>query len=136
MVELHRALEENGVCRSPLLDGHHSKQEASNATLRRRTYALHTHGFLHALVYIQHPSVPLPTLNLPPPARSPQRPLPLPHVAGRVQLVGLYQLHIQHTEVPPNFAVLLQLRELLGLGTAEAEQIEADVLHQAEAFSI
>lgn len=78
MVELHRALEENGVCRSPLLDGHHSKQE----------------------------------------------------------LVGLYQLHIQHTEVPPNFAVLLQLRELLGLGTAEAEQIEADVLHQAEAFSI
>ncbi|KAF8070852.1 hypothetical protein HT031_000933 [Scenedesmus sp. PABB004] len=78
MVELHRALEENSICRSPLLDGHQTKAE----------------------------------------------------------LVGLYRLHIENTEVPPNFAVLLQLRQLLGLERGEAEAIEEDVLRQSQAFSI
>jgi hypothetical protein len=78
MVELHLALEENSVCRSPLLQGHQTHDE----------------------------------------------------------LTGLYQLHIQNTEVPPNFAVLLQLRELLGLGADEAEELEKQVLKEAEAFSI
>lgn len=77
-MELHLALEENSICRSPLLKGHQSQEE----------------------------------------------------------LTGLYRLHIQNTEVPPNFAVLLQLRELLGLGAAEAEELEQQVLKEAEAFSI
>lgn len=78
MVELHKALDENAVCRSPLLDGHQTRDE----------------------------------------------------------LEGLYQLHIENTEVPPNFAVLLQLRQMLGLDTDTAEQIEADVMRQSQAFSI
>lgn len=78
MVELHLALEENSICRSPLLQGHQTHSE----------------------------------------------------------LTALYQLHIQNTEVPPNFAVLLQLRELLGLGADEAEDLEKQVLKEAEAFSI
>lgn len=78
MVELHKALEENSICRSPLLDGHQTEDE----------------------------------------------------------LVGLYKLHIQNTEVPPKFAVLLQLRELLGLEPELAERLEADVLREAQAFSI
>jgi hypothetical protein len=53
-----------------------------------------------------------------------------------LQLVGLYKLHIENTEVPPNFAVLLQLRQMLGLDADTAEQIEADVLRQSQAFSI
>uniref|UniRef100_A0A383V8S7 Uncharacterized protein n=1 Tax=Tetradesmus obliquus TaxID=3088 RepID=A0A383V8S7_TETOB len=78
MVELHKALEENAVCRSPLLDGHQTRNE----------------------------------------------------------LVGLYSLHIENTEVPPNFAVLLQLRQMLGLDADTAEQIEEEVLRQSQAFSI
>jgi hypothetical protein len=78
MVELHLALEENAICRCPLLAGHQTHDE----------------------------------------------------------LTGLYKLHIQNTEVPPNFAVLLQLRELLGLAADESEELESQVLHEAQAFSI
>jgi hypothetical protein len=78
MVELHLALEENSICRCPLLAGHQTHDE----------------------------------------------------------LTGLYKLHIQNTEVPPNFAVLLQLRELLGLAADESEELESQVLHEAQAFSI
>jgi hypothetical protein len=53
-----------------------------------------------------------------------------------LQLVGLYKLHIENTEVPPNFAVLLQLRQMLGLDADTAEQIEDTVLQQSQAFSI
>lgn len=78
MVELHLALEENSICRCPLLQGHQTPEE----------------------------------------------------------LTGLYQLHIQNTEVPPNYAMLLQLRELLGLGHDEAEELEKQVLKEAQTFSI
>eukprot|EP00878_Enallax_costatus_P003803 GHUV01004019.1.p1 GENE.GHUV01004019.1~~GHUV01004019.1.p1 ORF type:complete len:213 (+),score=17.12 GHUV01004019.1:148-786(+) len=78
MVEMHKALEENEVCRSPLLDGHHDKCE----------------------------------------------------------LVSLYKLHIHNAECPPSYPLLLQLRLMLGLPHEEAEQIEAEVLREAEAFSI
>lgn len=78
MVEMHLALEENAICRCPLLQGHQTRDE----------------------------------------------------------LTGLYQLHIQNTEVPPNYAMLLQLRQLLGLGRDEAEDLEKQVLKEAEAFSI
>lgn len=65
---------------------------------------------------------------------------PAPHACTppppNAQLTGLYKQHIQNTEVPPNFAVLLQLRELLGLGTDEAEALEKEVLKEAAAFSI
>ncbi|GLC53943.1 hypothetical protein PLESTB_000890300 [Pleodorina starrii] len=77
-MELGRALAENSICRSPLLDGHHTKAE----------------------------------------------------------LVDLYKLHLQNAEVPPNFATLLQLQEMLGLGQEEAEKIELEVMHTPGAFSI
>jgi hypothetical protein len=35
MVELHRALEENNICRSPLLDGHQTKEEVRAAGCAR-----------------------------------------------------------------------------------------------------
>lgn len=77
-MELARALSENSVCRSPLRDGHHTKDE----------------------------------------------------------LVELYKLHIKYSEVPPNFATLLQMQELLGLDQDEAERIELEVLQAPGAFSI
>jgi hypothetical protein len=78
MVELGRALQENAVCRCPLLDGSHSKAEVED----------------------------------------------------------LYRLHLKNTEVPPNFAVLLQLRDMLDLSQQEADDIEQEVMTAGEAFSI
>ncbi|PNH07443.1 hypothetical protein TSOC_006114 [Tetrabaena socialis] len=77
-MELGRSLSENSICRSPLLDGHHGKEE----------------------------------------------------------LVELYKLHLHNAEVPPNFATLLQLQEMLGLNQEEAEKIELDVMQTPGAFSI
>ncbi len=77
-MELGRALSENSICRSPLLDGHHSKEE----------------------------------------------------------LVELYKLHLKNTEVPPNFATLLQLQEMLGLNQEEADKIELDIMQSPGAFMI
>jgi hypothetical protein len=53
-----------------------------------------------------------------------------------MQLIQLYKLHIQNTEVPPQFAILLQLRAMLNLSPTEADQIEEEVLRQSQAFSI
>jgi hypothetical protein len=39
-------------------------------------------------------------------------------------------------QVPPNFAVLLQMREMLGIKTETAEAIEVDVMQAEAAFSI
>jgi hypothetical protein len=50
--------------------------------------------------------------------------------------VALYKLHLKYTEMPPSFPLLLQLRELLGIGGAEAEQIETEVLQEGCCFSI
>lgn len=77
-MELARALAENSVCRAPLLDGHHSKDE----------------------------------------------------------LFDLYKLHIKYSEVPSNFATLLQLQEMLALDQEEAEKIELAILQAPGAFSI
>lgn len=49
---------------------------------------------------------------------------------------GLYRLHLEHTELPPNYAQLLQLRDMLDLDKGEAEQLEADVMANAATFSI
>eukprot|EP00775_Hariotina_reticulata_P001916 gene1916-2248_t len=78
MTELHRALEENDICRSPLLDGHQTKEE----------------------------------------------------------LVQMYKLHIQNTEFPPQFAILLQLRAMFNLSHTESEQIEEEALRESQTFSI
>lgn len=48
----------------------------------------------------------------------------------------LYRLHLQNTEVPPNFAILLQLREMLAISEADAEQLEVEVFESGGAFSI
>lgn len=48
----------------------------------------------------------------------------------------LYQLHLQNTEVPPNFAILLQLREMLAISEMDAEQLETEVFDSGSAFSI
>jgi len=78
LVELHRALDENSICRSPLLDGHQTQEE----------------------------------------------------------LQDLYKVHLKNTQVPPNFAVLLQMREMLGIKPETAEAIEEDVMHADATFSI
>lgn len=48
----------------------------------------------------------------------------------------LYRLHLQNTEMPPNFATLLQLREMLAIPEEDAEQLETDVFETGSAFSI
>ncbi|DBA75971.1 hypothetical protein WJX79_006400 [Trebouxia sp. C0005] len=48
----------------------------------------------------------------------------------------LYQLHLQNTEMPPNFAILLQLREMLAISEKDAEQLETEVFDSGSAFSI
>ncbi|KAI8466940.1 MAG: hypothetical protein J3K34DRAFT_472091 [Monoraphidium minutum] len=78
MVELRRALEENAVCRTPLLDGHQTRDE----------------------------------------------------------LRALYRLHLTHTPVPHEFGTLLQLRELLGIGAQEGEDLEVELLSEGAFFSI
>jgi hypothetical protein len=52
------------------------------------------------------------------------------------ELCDLYRLHLKNTEVPPNFAVLLQLRDMLGLSAAQADALEQEVMAAGEAFSI
>jgi hypothetical protein len=147
MVELHKALEENSVCRSPLLEGHQTHEEVRGARALQGTAAEQRRWFAGALgtLTAQRPAavhVAQTLLSHPNPlARTlTQPPLHAPHAhtthARHQQLTGLYKLHIQHTEVPPNFATLLQLRELLGLATEESEALEKDVLREAASFSI
>lgn len=53
-----------------------------------------------------------------------------------MQRLRLYRLHLQNTEMPPKFATLLQLREMLAIPEADAEQLETDVFESGSAFSI
>ena len=53
-----------------------------------------------------------------------------------VQRLRLYRLHLQNTEMPPNFATLLQLREMLSIPEADAEELETEVFESGSAFSI
>ena len=53
-----------------------------------------------------------------------------------LQMQGLYKLHLENTSLPPNYAQLLQLRDMLDLGASEADQLEADVMTNAATFSI
>lgn len=53
-----------------------------------------------------------------------------------MQRLRLYRLHLQNTEMPPNFATLLQLREMLAIPEVDAEQLETDVFESGSAFSI
>eukprot|EP00195_Chlamydomonas_chlamydogama_P012238 CAMPEP_0202901550 /NCGR_PEP_ID=MMETSP1392-20130828/14316_1 /ASSEMBLY_ACC=CAM_ASM_000868 /TAXON_ID=225041 /ORGANISM="Chlamydomonas chlamydogama, Strain SAG 11-48b" /LENGTH=173 /DNA_ID=CAMNT_0049588129 /DNA_START=296 /DNA_END=817 /DNA_ORIENTATION=+ len=55
---------------------------------------------------------------------------------NKEEYAALYRLHIQACEVPPNFATLLQLQEMLGLSQEEAEQIEIEVMSSPGSFSI
>ncbi|KAK9821709.1 hypothetical protein WJX81_000480 [Elliptochloris bilobata] len=48
----------------------------------------------------------------------------------------LYQMHVRSTTVPPNYAVLLQLRDMLELPARDAEALEAEVLGSGASFSI
>ena len=50
--------------------------------------------------------------------------------------MDLYRLHLKNGAVPPNFATLLQLRELLGLSPKESEMVEEEIMTAGEAFSI
>lgn len=53
-----------------------------------------------------------------------------------VDLLELYRMHIQNTEFPPNFATLLQLREMLGIAKDQADLLEKEALQTPSAFSI
>lgn len=52
------------------------------------------------------------------------------------EMTNLYRLHILNTEQPPNYAMLLQMQEMLGLDPKTAEAIEKEVLQGAGAFTI
>jgi len=52
------------------------------------------------------------------------------------QIRDLYQLHVRSTNVPPNYAVLLQLRDMLELPARDAKALEAEVLGSGASFSI
>ena len=53
-----------------------------------------------------------------------------------VQLRELYRLYLQNAEVPAKFSTLLQLREMLAIGAAEAEALEDEILSSGTSFSI
>lgn len=54
----------------------------------------------------------------------------------RQDLMGLYRLHLLNSEVPPDFATLLQLRELFALSDDEAERLEKELMGSGSLFSI
>lgn len=47
-----------------------------------------------------------------------------------LQFQNLYRLHIRNSDVPPDFAHLLQLREMLDIKENEAEEIEMLVMER------
>eukprot|EP00210_Caulerpa_lentillifera_P004071 g3884.t1 len=51
------------------------------------------------------------------------------------ELQGLYRMYLLNADVPPDYGVLLQLRELLGISTKAAAGIE-DNIYKMDAFSI
>ncbi len=53
-----------------------------------------------------------------------------------VQLHDLYQLHMRNTNLPAEFSLLLQLREMLDIDNATAEALEQEVLGAGGSFSI
>lgn len=160
MVELHKALDENAVCRSPLLDGHQARDAVRVRAHTARGWAAAAHTVfcrdcsgvavamrnIYAWLGVRCMMLQLARFKAQSVNELPVNagcfcaflpllfPLLLPLLL--LQLVGLYKLHIENTEVPPNFAVLLQLRQMLGLDADTAEQIEDTVLHQSQAFSI
>ncbi|CAL8466788.1 g6324 [Coccomyxa elongata] len=48
----------------------------------------------------------------------------------------LYRLHLENTEMPAKYSVLLQLREMLDIKEADAEKLEQEVLGSSSSFSI
>lgn len=52
------------------------------------------------------------------------------------EVMDLYQMHLQNSEVPAKFSTLLQLRELLDIDGQTAEALEAEVMQSGSAFSI
>ena len=62
--------------------------------------------------------------------------LPLRVFCVRVQIRELYQMHVRSTTVPPNYAKLLQLRDMLELPARDAAALEAEVLGSGASFSI
>lgn len=52
------------------------------------------------------------------------------------QVMDLYRMHLQNSEVPAKFSTLLQLRELLDIDGPEAEAIEVEVMQSGSSFSI
>jgi hypothetical protein len=61
---------------------------------------------------------------------------PLTPTVLLLQLMDLYRLHLKNGSVPPNFATLLQLREMLGLSPSDSEMVEEEIMTAGEAFSI
>lgn len=55
---------------------------------------------------------------------------------SKQQMQGLYKLYLETTELPPNYAHLLQLQDMLDLDKRDAEELEADIMENAAAFSI
>lgn len=60
----------------------------------------------------------------------------LRHLSSCAQFRELYQMHVRSTTVPPNYAKLLQLRDMLELPAKDADALEAEVLGNGASFSI
>lgn len=52
-----------------------------------------------------------------------------------LQLQGVYRIYIQYSEMPLDFAALLQLRNLLGISEDDGDRIEREALG-TDLFSI
>jgi hypothetical protein len=138
MVELHRALDENAICRSPLLDGHQTRSEL------RDLYKLHLlntefpHSFAVLLQVRDRAQPRAGGGTRPPRSRGAKGGVAPPFTAAPASCLVL-------TVPPPSAARLplrplplktTQLRELLGISNQEAEDIEVATLAEGSAFSI
>ena len=111
--ELRRALEENSVARASILNMRYEGQDVgyTGQTQQDLLPVVNSNAHLDKCNTVQRPCVLL-------------------------QLLNLYKLHLQNTEMPPNFATLLQLREMLAISEVDAERLEKDVYESGAAFSI
>lgn len=137
MVELRRALQENSTVREPLLNARYEKEEVSALSC-----------FISAHV-LSRPAVSTYVCMDVDPAAVASRMSELSDVckhelaaAGASlclcapQVMELYRMHLQNSEVPAKFSTLLQLRELLDIDGPEAEAMEVEVMQSGGYFSI
>jgi hypothetical protein len=129
MVELRRALQENCTVREPLLNARYEKQEVSVVQHLQPLPAHVCTASLHVHTPSANRGSSIRIYRIM--VRKRLNPSLLPP-----QVMDLYRMHLQNSEVPAKFSTLLQLRELLDIDGPEAEAIEVEVMQLGSSFSI